>query len=141
MKRKVLFICVHNSARSQMAEELLRKMAGDLFEVESAGLEPSTINPFTIEVMKEEGIDLSAKGTNDAFEFFKEGRKYDYVIIMCGKDTEEKCPTYPGSRERLHWPFDDPSKASGTDEAKLQVFREVRDNIRKKLECFVDVFS
>jgi arsenate reductase len=141
MKRKVLFICVQNSARSQMAEELLKKMAGDTFEIESAGLEPSTINPLTIEVMKEEGVDLSTKGTKDAFEFFKEGRQYDYVIIVCGKAGEEKCPTYPGARERLHWPFDDPAKAGGSHEEKLQAFREVREGIRKKLESFIDVFA
>jgi arsenate reductase len=124
-----------------MAEELLRKMAGDRFDVESAGLEPSTINPLTINVMQEEGIDLSKKGTNDAFEFFKEGRQYDYVIIVCGKDGEEKCPTYPGARERLHWPFDDPAKTEGSDEEKMQVFRDIREDIRKKLECFVEVFT
>jgi arsenate reductase len=141
MKRKVLFICVQNSARSQMAEELLKKMAGDTFDIESAGLEPSTINPLTIEVMKEEGVDLSQKATNDAFEFFKEGREYDYVIIVCGKDGEEKCPTYPGARERLHWPFDDPAKADGSHDEKLQAFRDIREGIRQKLESFVDVFT
>jgi arsenate reductase len=141
MKRKVLFICVQNSARSQMAEELLKKMAGELFEVESAGLEPSVLNPFTIEVMKEEGIDLSNKGTYDAFEFFKEGKQYDYVIIVCGGDAEEKCPTYPGARERLVWPFRDPAHAEGSDAEKLKIFRETRDSIKRKLECFVEVFT
>jgi arsenate reductase len=124
-----------------MAEELLRKMAGDQFEVESAGLEPAEINPFTLKVMKEEGIDLTDKMTNDAFEFFKQGRQYDYVIIVCGKDAEERCPTYPGARERLHWPFRDPARVEGSDEDKLQVFRETRDSIRKKLESFIDVFT
>ena len=141
MKRKVLFVCVQNSARSQMAEELLKNMAGDQFEVESAGLEPSTINPLTIKIMKEEGIYPSNKQTNDAFEFFKEGREYDYVIIVCGKDGEEKCPTYPGARERLHWPFEDPAKADGSEEEALAKFREIREGKRRKIESFVDVFA
>lgn len=91
MKEKVLFICVHNSARSQMAEEYLRKLASDRFEVESAGLEPGTINPLVVEVLKEEGIDITGKKTNSVFEFYKEGRRYHYVITVCSKEASERC--------------------------------------------------
>ena len=96
MKEKVLFICVHNTARSQMAEEYLRKLASDRFEVESAGLEPGTINPLVVEVLKEEGIDITGKKTNSVFEFYKEGRRYHYVITVCSKEASERCPIFPG---------------------------------------------
>jgi arsenate reductase len=140
-KPKVLFICVHNSARSQMAEEFLRTLAGDRFDVESAGLEPGEVHPLTIEVMREEGVDLSRKSTNDAFEFFKSGKRYDFVIIVCDKETEAKCPTYPGTRHRLYWPFEDPSKATGSREEQLQTFREIRNQIKRKVGSFVEVMS
>ena len=122
MKEKVLFICVHNSARSQMAEEYLRKIAPDRFEVESAGLEPGTINPLVAEALKEEGIDITRKKTNSVFEFYKEGHRYHHVITVCSKEAAERCPVFPGagSIQRLHWPFDDPSQVTGTHEEKLR---------------------
>ena len=140
-KPKVLFICVHNSARSQMAEEFLRTLAGDRFDVESAGLQPGEVHPLTIEVMREEGVDLSGKSTNDAFEFVKSGKRYDFVIVVCDKETEEKCPTYPGTSHRLHWPFEDPSKATGSRDEQLQAFREIRDQIKRKVGSFVEVMG
>jgi arsenate reductase len=91
MKKRVLFVCIHNSARSQMAEEYLKRTAGDRYEVESAGLEPTEIHPLTIEVMKEEGIDLTGKKTNNAFEYYRTGRKYDFVIVVCNRETEKRC--------------------------------------------------
>jgi len=93
---KVLFICVHNSARSQMAEAYLRKYGGKRFVAESAGLEPGVINPLVVEVMKEEGIDLSDKGTNSVYDYYREGRGYDYVITVCSKVAAERCPIFPG---------------------------------------------
>lgn len=139
MKQRVLFMCVHNSARSQMAEEYLRRLAGDRFEVESAGLEPGEINPLVAEVMREEGIDLAGKKTHSVFEFYKEGRRYDFVIAVCSKEAEQRCPIFPGiSRmQRLHWPFEDPSRATGTREEKLPKVREIRDSIREKVREFV----
>lgn len=139
MKEKVLFICVHNSARSQMAEEYLRKFAADRFKTESAGLEPGTINPLVAEVLKEDGIDISQKSTNSVFEFYKEGRRYHYVITVCSKEAEERCPVFPGVGpiQRLHWPFDDPSRVTGTQEEKLRKVREIRDQIKKKILEFV----
>jgi arsenate reductase len=139
MKEKVLFICVHNSARSQMAEEYLRKLASDRFEVESAGLEPGTINPLVVEVLKEEGIDITGKKTNSVFEFYKEGRRYHYVITVCSKEASERCPIFPGIGpiQRLHWPFDDPSQVTGTREEKLNEVRAIRDQIKDKILGFV----
>lgn len=135
--QRVLFVCVHNSARSQMAAAYLRKYGDKLFVVESAGLEPGTINPLVVEVMQEEGIDLSGRRTNSVYEFFREGRSYDFVITVCSKDAAERCPIFPGGGRRLHWPFDDPSKAAGTREEKLAEVRRIRDEIRQKVQSFL----
>ena len=135
---KVLFICVHNSARSQMAEAYLRKYGGKRFAVESAGLEPGMINPSVVEVMKEEGIDLSDKGTNSVYDYYREGRGYDYVITVCSKVAAERCPIFPGGGQHLHWPFDDPSKAKGSHEEKLVEVRRIRDEIREKILAFLE---
>ena len=135
---KVLFICVHNSARSQMAEAYLRKYGGKRFAVESAGLEPGTINPLVVELMKEEGIELSDKNTNSVYDYYREGRSYDYVITVCSKDAAERCPIFPGGGQRLHWPFDDPSKAKGSHEEKLVEVRRIRDEIREKILAFLE---
>ena len=136
-KQKVLFICTHNSARSQMSEAYLRKLAGDHFEVESGGFEPTTINPLAVEVMKEEDIDISGNKTNSVFELYKEGRLYDYVITVCD-DSENLCPIFPGISRRLHWAFEDPASFTGTDEEKLAGTREVRDQIRKSIQDWLD---
>ncbi|MCA9395059.1 MAG: arsenate reductase ArsC [Candidatus Omnitrophica bacterium] len=133
MKTKVLFVCIHNSARSQMAEELLRKIGGDNFEVESAGLEPGTLNPFVIEALKEKGIDITGKKTQAVFDLFKAGRNYHYVIAVCDGASAEKCPIFPGLYERIHWSFTDPSQFDGTPEQKLEKVRAVRDEIEDKL--------
>jgi len=136
-KKRVLFVCVHNSARSQMAEAYLRMIAGDRFEVESAGLEPGTINPYVVEVMREEGIDLSGKKTNSAFDFLKEERIYDIVVTVCDETSSEKCPIFPGQSQRLHWGFDDPSSFTGSDEEIKKLVREVRDSIKEKIIQFI----
>jgi arsenate reductase len=132
-KDKVLFVCVHNSARSQMAEALLKKIAGDRFEVESAGLEPGVINPLAVEVMKEIGIDISGNQTKSVFDLFKEGKLYTYVITVCDEASAEKCPFFPGITTRLHWSFSDPSGFTGMHEEKLEKARQVREVIRKKI--------
>jgi len=139
MKQRVLFICVHNSARSQMAEEYLRKFAAERFEAESAGLEPGQINPLVAEVMREEGIELAGKQTHSVFQYYKEGRRYHYVIAVCSKEAEERCPIFPGigRMKRLHWPFEDPSQASGTQEEKLAKVRAIRDQIRHRIQQFI----
>ena len=133
-KKKVLFVCVHNSARSQIAEAFLKQMAGDKFEAESAGLEPGNLNPVVVEVMKEVGIDISQNKTKSVFGFYKQGRQYDYVVTVCDESQSGKCPVFPGGGQKLHWGFDDPSRFEGTHEEKLQQTRAVRDAIKHKIE-------
>ncbi len=134
---RVLFVCTHNSARSQMAEAYLRKLGGGAFEVESAGLEPGKLNPFVVRALLEDGIDISGKQTNDVFEFFKQGRFYNYVVTVCSKEAAERCPIFPGRAMRLQWSFPDPSTFSGTDEEIMSQVRKVRDAIRKEIAGFV----
>jgi arsenate reductase (thioredoxin) len=136
-KKKVLFVCVHNSARSQMAEELLRKIAGNRFDVESAGLEPGVLNPHVIEVLKEEGIDITGKKTKSAFELLKAGRYYTYVITVCDETSAGACPVFPSCEERFHWSFPDPSKFAGTYEEKIEQVREIKNQIKAKIEEWV----
>jgi arsenate reductase len=127
---KVLFICQHNSGRSQMAEAYLRQFYGDRFEVESAGLEPSErINPLVAQVMTEEGIDLSHKKPQSLFSLFKKGRLFDYVITVC-HDGESKCPIFPGITRRVHVPFPDPAAVTGSEIEKLEQVRRIRDDIK-----------
>lgn len=137
IKQKVLFICIHNSARSQIAEELLRKMAGDRFEVASAGLEPGAVNPLVVKALAEEGIDISGKKTVSAFDLLKEGKFFTYVVTVCDEASAESCPIFPGTRERLHWGFPDPSAFTGSDEEKLERIREIRDAIKKRISYWL----
>lgn len=137
-KKKVLFICVHNSARSQMAEAWLNHTCPDEFEAQSAGLEPGTLNPLVVEVMNEAGIDLSQKKTQAVFDVWKSGRIFQYVITVCSEAESEGCPIFPGVTTRLHWPFPDPSKLSGTDEEKRRETRKIRDQIRTKIEAWCE---
>ena len=135
--RRVLFICVHNSARSQMAEEYVRLYGGEDFSVESAGLSPTTVNPLVKEVMAEEGIDLSAKQTRKAFDLYKAGKTYDYVVTVCSESVEEQCPVFPGVTHRLHLPFPDPAQVAGDHEQKLAQVRAIREAIKAKMAEFV----
>ena len=133
-KQNVLFICVHNSARSQMAEAWLNTLCGDRFAAESAGLEPGTINPTVVKVMREVGIDLFEKKTRRVFDVWKSGKLFHYVIAVCAESEEKGCPIFPGVTTRLSWPFPDPSRVEGTEEEKLQQVRTIRDAIREKIE-------
>jgi len=133
-KKKVLFVCVHNSARSQMAEAFLKRMAGDRFEVESAGLEPGKLNPIVVEAMKEAGIDISGNRTKSVFDFYRQGKQYDYIITVCDDSQSGACPVFPGKGERLHWGFLDPSNFTGMHDDKLKKTKEVRDQIEAKIE-------
>ncbi len=129
-KIKVLFICQHNSGRSQIAEAYLKKYFGDHYEIESAGLEPAEeINPLVVQVMSEEGIDISHKKPQSVFELYKQGNIYEHVITVCD-DSETKCPIFPGITKRWHWPFLDPSAVDGTEEEKLGKVRKIRDMIK-----------
>ena len=135
-QQKVLFVCIHNSARSQMAEAFLNKIGGDYFIAESAGLEPGILNPIVIEVMKEIGINISENRTKDVFEFFKESKLFQYVITVCDEASAERCPIFPGPGQKLHWSFTDPSLLSGTHEEKLSFTRIIRDEIKNRIEEF-----
>ena len=127
----MLFLCTHNSARSQMAEGLLRHLAGDRFEVHSAGTEATSIRPEAITVMTELGIDVSEQGSKTLQRYM--GEAFEYVITVCDA-ANEACPVFPGAKNRLHWSFEDPSRATGTEEERLGVFRSVRDEIRERIE-------
>jgi arsenate reductase len=134
-KQRVLILCTGNSARSQMAEGLLRELAGDKFDVESAGTIASFVRPQAIAAMHEIGIDISGHRSKSLDEF--RDQKFDYVITVC-YNAAENCPVFPGRAERIHWSFDDPANASGTDEEKLSVFRRVRDEIKARLREFAE---
>jgi arsenate reductase len=131
MKPKVLFLCTGNSARSQMAEGFLRHLAGERFDILSAGIDPKGLNPLATDVMKEPGIDISAQRSKDAQEFL--GVPMQYVITVCS-NAKEKCPVFPSTFKFLHWDLEDPAAAAGTDEQKRVVFRKVRDEIFAHIE-------
>ena len=131
---KVLFVCVHNSARSQMAEAFLNKLGGGRFEAESAGLEPGTLNPIVVDAMREADIDISGKKTRSTFGLYKSGQLFHYVITVCDEAGAERCPVFPGHTKRLHWSFPDPSALEGTYEEKLQKTRIIRDSLKAKIE-------
>ena len=134
MKKRGLFVCIHNSARSQMAEAFLNQICGEEFEAHSAGLEPGRLNPIVVEAMQEIGIDISGNQTKAVFDMFKSGKMFAYVITVCDEASAERCPIFPGVTQRLHWSFPDPSSVRGTHEEKLIKTREVRDTIKKKIE-------
>lgn len=136
MKKKVLFICVHNSARSQMAAALLNKRCGEVFEAESAGLEPGKLNPMAVEALREIGIDISRNKTRAVFDVLKSGELFAYVITVCDESEAEGCPIFLGVTTRLHWSFSDPSKFAGTPEEKLEQTRRVRDKIDSEVRHF-----
>ena len=140
-KRQALFVCIHNSARSQMAEAFLRKHGGDFFEAESAGLEPGKLNPNVVAVMKEIGIDLTGKPTQSVFDLYQQGKKYDAVITVCDKEAAEQCPIFPGNVKRIAWSFKDPSGFKGSQEEVLEHTREVRDEIERTIKEFIQQSS
>jgi len=131
MKQRVLFICTHNSARSQMAEGLLRHLGGERFEVFSAGTEATQVRPLAIRAMAELGIDISGQESKTLDRYL--GEPFDEVITVC--DTAaEVCPVFPGASRRRHWSFEDPSKATGSESEQLAVYRRIRDEIRSRIE-------
>ena len=134
---KVLFVCVHNSARSQMAEAFVNNLAGDRFRAISAGLEKGTLNPLAVNVMSEAGIDISKNKTKEVFDFYKQGLHFDYVVTVCDAASSERCPVFPGVTKTLHWFFDDPSSFTGSEEERLQKARLVRDQIKQMVKEFI----
>jgi arsenate reductase (thioredoxin) len=133
---KVLFLCVHNSARSQMAQAFLERYGEGRFEVESAGLEPGRLNPYVVLAMAEVGIDISRNQAKSVFELFKAGKAFQVAVTVCSQEAAEKCPIFPGLSEKLHWPFADPSGFKGSDEEIMEQVRMVRDQIEAAVKDF-----
>ena len=137
IKYKILFVCIHNSARSQMAEAFLNKFGKDQFEAESAGIEPGKLNPNVVKVMQEVVIDLSGKKTQGVFDLYKKGIVYDAVVTVCDAASAERCPVFPGSVKRLAWSFEDPSSFKGSPEKILENTRLIRDKIQNTILDFI----
>lgn len=137
-KKKVLFVCIHNSARSQMAEAFLNTMAADCFEAESAGIEPGSLNPIVVDVMKNAGIDISSNKTKNVQDFINANRIYDYIITVCDEASAERCPVFPGNGKRIHMGFEDPSSFQGSYEEKYQKTMAVRDQIKARLRQWIE---
>lgn len=129
MKTKILFVCIHNSARSQIAEALINKFYSEKFIAESAGIEPGKLNPLVVKSLLEIDIDISNKSTRSVDEVLRSEKEFDYVITVCEKEAAKKCPVFPGKGIKLEWSFLDPSKFTGTEEEKLDKIREVREEI------------
>jgi len=137
-KKKVLFVCIHNSARSQMAEAFLNEMAIDQFEAESAGLEPGLLNPLVVEAMDKIGIDISSNKTKIVQDLIDTKRVYDYIITVCDEASAQRCPVFPGQGKRIHMGFEDPSSFDGSDEEKLAKTIGVRDQIKTKIQQWIE---
>jgi arsenate reductase (thioredoxin) len=135
--KRVLFICNHNSARSQMAEGYLSAYGKSGFIAQSAGIEPGTLSPLAVKAMAEEGIDISGHKAKSVFDMQKGGGAFDYVITVCDAKVAEKCPVFPGKAKRFHWDFRDPASLPGTDSEKFAMVRKVRDQIRAKVLDFI----
>ena len=136
-KKKVLFVCIHNSARSQMAEAFLNSLAPDRFEAQSAGIEPGQLNPVVVEAMNAAGIDISGNRTKSVQQFINEGRQFDYIITVCDEASAERCPVFPGKGARLHMGFEDPSSFRGDHRQQLEKTIMIRDQIKAKIEQWV----
>ena len=138
MAIKVLFVCIHNSARSQMAETLLNKYGKGEFEAYSAGLEPGNLNPYAVQVLKEdENINISNNQTKSAMKFVREGKLFQYIVTVCDESTAQRCPIFPGVRERIIMNFKDPSKFTGTKEEIISKVRTVKDEIKLEIQKFM----
>jgi arsenate reductase len=133
-KQRVLILCTGNSARSQMAEGLLRSMAGDRFEVFSAGTKPSLVRPEAIAAMRDLGVDITSHRSKSVDEFL--GLQFDYVITVCD-NAKESCPIFPGGTKRIHWSFEDPAAVEGDDPTRLDAFRRIRDQIAEQFKDFL----
>src|SRR5271154_1532424 len=136
MTTNVLFVCIHNSARSQMAEAFLNRDCGGRFVAWSAGIEPGTLNPLVVAAMREKGIDISGNATKSVADMLRSGTVFEYVITVCDETSAERCPTFPGTTKRLHWGFADPSALSGTPEEKLGRTRAIRDEIERRVAAW-----
>lgn len=132
--KRILFICIHNSARSQMAEAWVNHLCAGTFAAESAGIEPGKLNPLAVEAMAEVGIDIAGHGTQSVAAVVEAGTAFDLAVTVCDEGNAARCPIFPGRTRRLHWGFPDPSAATGTHDEKLEQFRQVRDAIKTRIE-------
>jgi arsenate reductase len=121
-----------------MAEAFLNRLGGDRFEAVSAGLEPGQLNPYAVRVMGEIGLEISRNQTKDVFSLYKKGELFSYVIAVCDEASAERCPVFPGITRRIAWSIEDPSKSTGTEEEKLHAFRRIRDQIRRRIEEWIE---
>jgi arsenate reductase len=137
LRPRVLFVCIHNSARSQLAEEYLRQIAGEQFYVESAGLTPGALNPHVVAILGEDGIDISQKKTQAVGDLFRRGKTYQWVVTVCSREAEENCPVFPGPVRRLSWPFADPSRFTGTEADVRTQVRTLVAEIKAQVVAFV----
>ncbi|MBU1094284.1 MAG: arsenate reductase ArsC [Firmicutes bacterium] len=138
---KVLFVCVHNSARSQMAETFLNDFGKEFFIAESAGIEKGVLNPYVVKVMDEIGYDISKNKTDSAFDFYKEGRRYTFVIKVCDEINGQRCPVFPNALKDFYWNISDPSACKGDEEQILENTREIRDQIKQKVLSFIEEYK
>ncbi len=136
--RTVLFVCIHNSARSQMAEAFVNQSCAGQLQAFSAGLEPGSLNPLVVEAMHELGIDISGHRTKTVDDVLASGRRFSYVVTVCDEASGERCPIFPGGGERLHWTFPDPSALTGERAERLRRVREIRDAIRQRVQAWCD---
>ncbi len=133
-KKRIMFVCIHNSARSQMCEAFVRHYAADRFEVHSSGIEAGNLNPLVVKAMAEIGISMEGQYAKLAKDYIDRGEAFDYVVTVCDESNAERCPMFPGRSERMHWGFPDPSALQGTDEQKLAGIRPIRDDIHQKVK-------
>jgi len=138
MKSKILFVCIHNSARSQMAEAFINKFAEGKYAAESAGIESGKLNPVVVQVMKEEGIDISVNKTKTVDEMLEQKKQFNFIITVCDEVSAERCPVFPGGGKKMHWSFPDPSTFAGTDDERIIFIRNVRDAIKEKVKEFLN---
>lgn len=136
--KKILFVCIHNSARSQMAEAFLNRARPEVFEAHSAGLEPGSLNPLVVEAMREIGIDISFNQTKTVNDILRTDRRFSHVITVCDGASAERCPIFPGAGERHHWSLPDPSALTGSHEERMGRVREIRDAIQKRVQQWCD---
>lgn len=139
--RNILFVCIHNSARSQMAEAFLNRLGKDYFISESAGIEAGKLNPLVVKAMAEIGYDLSQNQTKSVFDFHKQGKTYWSVIKVCDQANGERCPIFPGTVNNFNWNLPDPSVLLGTEEEKLVEIRKIRDQVKLKVEEFIQEYA
>lgn len=137
-KKRVLFVCIHNSARSQMAEAWFNHLCSDDYVADSGGIEPGTLNPLVVKVMQEVGIDISQNQTHAVMDYVKSGDLFSYVITVCDETSAERCPIFPGVTKRLHWSFPDPSALQGSEQEKLVEIRKIRDTIKSQIADWIN---